>query len=218
MTPDELMSKTGAVLSQYRYVVKPLVAEVEAVWERFPTPIYNEARALMDHLSKCFPDKDDVAPGDAEIEKQLTKAEHHIKRMILDCYKLLNINSRQAVERFDRETRFLDLRTVDKDGNFSSEYARLSKEATELVLKAKVIEGTGNEAQTYEAYEAAHIKYVELTNLIEASSGYFKRARVKKIAGWLGWIVWSLITFIIGCILTNNNAAVADFFSGLLGR
>ena len=54
---------------EYNTVIKPLIAEVEARMEQFPLPIFNEIRALHDHISRCYSDN----ITDAQIEKELEK-------------------------------------------------------------------------------------------------------------------------------------------------
>ena len=70
---------------EYNTVIKPLIAEVEARMEQFPLPIFNEIRALHDHISRCYSDN----ITDAQIEKELEKGKRHVVRIILDCYKYL---------------------------------------------------------------------------------------------------------------------------------
>lgn len=143
--PSENISfeRVGAPYSQYRTVVKPLLACVEAEYEKFPTPIYNDIRSFTDHLSRCFSGDGVLKPGDA-VSEQCSSAEHHIKRAILDCYKLLLIALRKRIERFERGTRFLDFRTIDSDGGFSYGYAVKLREAKELARRAKEIEATAD--------------------------------------------------------------------------
>ena len=53
----------------YNTVIKPLIAEVEARTEQFPLPLFNEIRALHDHISRCY--SDDVT--EEQIEKNIEK-------------------------------------------------------------------------------------------------------------------------------------------------
>lgn len=43
-----------ALYQDYNTVIKPLIAEVEARTEQFPLPLFNEIRALHDHISRCY--------------------------------------------------------------------------------------------------------------------------------------------------------------------
>lgn len=39
---------------QYNMPVKPLLAEIEAVYEKFPLALYNEIRAIVDVFKNIF--------------------------------------------------------------------------------------------------------------------------------------------------------------------
>ena len=45
-----------ALYQSYNTVIKPLIAEVEARTEQFPLPLFNEIRALHDHIARCYSD------------------------------------------------------------------------------------------------------------------------------------------------------------------
>lgn len=89
----------------YNTVIKPLIAEVEARTEQFPLPLFNEIRALHDHISRCY--SDDVT--EEQIEKNIEKGNRHVIRIILDCYKYLNLSLHDSVMPFERQTRNIDL-------------------------------------------------------------------------------------------------------------
>ena len=76
-----------ALYDDYNTIIKPLIAEVEARTEQFPLPLFNEIRALHDHIARCY--FKDITPEQRNIE--IHKAERHVLRIILDCYKCLNL-------------------------------------------------------------------------------------------------------------------------------
>lgn len=45
-----------ALYNDYNMIIKPLIAEVEARTEQFPLPLFNEIRALHDHIARCYMD------------------------------------------------------------------------------------------------------------------------------------------------------------------
>ena len=51
---EENLRLLEKIYQQYKDPVKPLLAEIEAVYEKFPLPIYNEIRALNDHVARAF--------------------------------------------------------------------------------------------------------------------------------------------------------------------
>ena len=40
--------------NQYMDPVKPLLAEIEAIYEKFPIALFNEIRALNDHVARAY--------------------------------------------------------------------------------------------------------------------------------------------------------------------
>lgn len=217
MVESDFQQVFGLLFAQYREVVKPLVAEVEAVYERFPIPIYNEIRSFNDHVSRCFNSEGQFAGRDT-IEVEARKAQHHTKRTILDCYKLLSIADKQTVEGFEKKTAMLDLRAVDETGEFSAKYSAALAGATNAVAIAKKTDASGNTAEAYEAFQEAHNAYAEVITIINANMYRVVRVRRKPWKGRAAWILWSLITFAIGCVLTNNNQMILEWLrSALLG-
>ena len=75
-----------ALYQDYNTVIKPLIAEVEARTEQFPLPLFNEIRALHDHIARCYSDN----ISSEQIASEINKAEHHVVRIMLACYKCLN--------------------------------------------------------------------------------------------------------------------------------
>ena len=75
--------KIRVLYSDYNTVIKPLIAEIEARIEQFPLPLFNEIRALHDHIARCYLDE----IKEEQITQEIIKAERHIVRIILDCYK-----------------------------------------------------------------------------------------------------------------------------------
>ena len=100
-----------ALYDDYNTIIKPLIAEVEARTEQFPLPLFNEIRALHDHIARCY--FKDITPEQRNIE--IHKAERHVLRIILDCYKCLNLSIHDSVLLFEKQTRHVDL-TVLQNG------------------------------------------------------------------------------------------------------
>lgn len=80
-------SKLSPLYQTYNEVIKPLIAEIEVRFESFPTSIYNEIRAFNDHVARCYRNIND----EELIETQIKKSKGHIERIVLDCYKYLNV-------------------------------------------------------------------------------------------------------------------------------
>jgi len=104
----------------YNDVIKPLIAEIEIRYEKFPTPVFNEIRAFNDHVARCH--RENIS--NLDIENELRKAKGHIERIILDCYKFLNVALHKIViKRFDKRTKGVDLGAIN-NGAFFIFYSR----------------------------------------------------------------------------------------------
>jgi len=68
----------------YKYVsiISPFIMQIEVLDGEYPVEILNEIRAVFTHLSKSHLSGDNDA-----VDRNLSKADAHIKRAILDCYK-----------------------------------------------------------------------------------------------------------------------------------
>ena len=121
-----------ALYDDYNTIIKPLIAEVEARTEQFPLPLFNEIRALHDHIARCYFKDITSEQRNAEIHK----AERHVLRIILDCYKCLNLSIHDSVLLFEKQTRHVDL-TVLQNGTFYPKYKSLRSDAVRAVRKAK---------------------------------------------------------------------------------
>lgn len=120
MEKQENIEKIQGLYKDYNAVIKPLIAEVEARIEQFPLPLFNEIRALHDHISRCYTD----GITDKQISEETEKAHRHVVRIMLDCYKYLNLTLHDSLLLFERQTKHVDL-TVLKDGTFYPAYKLL---------------------------------------------------------------------------------------------
>ncbi|MBD5408500.1 MAG: hypothetical protein HDR54_03780 [Treponema sp.] len=189
---------------QYKNPVKPLLAEIEAVYEKFPLALYNEIRAMNDHVARAF-----TADNDTKATEQIGKAVSHINRIIRDCYKFLNIYYKRESETFDRHICSVEPRTT-KDCEMMTEYGKLSDEATSLVEHAKQNEHLVTDEETYRNFENAYNAYKELHKFILANRrDVFAINRKRKFKAFSSILI-SIFTFILGCIVTNNNQPIVN--------
>jgi hypothetical protein len=93
--------------------------------------LYNEIRAMNDHVARAF-----TATDDAKATIQIEKAANHINRITRDCYKFLNLYYKREAEKFDRSICSIEPRTTE-DYKRMVEYGSLSDKATNLVEYAK---------------------------------------------------------------------------------
>ncbi len=54
MNIETLHGLVSPLYMEYNQVIKPLIAELEAREEASPQPLFNEIRALNDHIARCY--------------------------------------------------------------------------------------------------------------------------------------------------------------------
>ncbi len=198
---DTHQNKIIELYSTYNSSIKPLIAVIEARYESFPPQIFNELRAFTDHIAQCH------LPNITEekIEAELGKAKRHIKRIVFDCFKFLNVSYHDEIVKFEKQCANIDFTTIG-DGTFFIEYRKKRSQAVEAVREAKVTESNDN-YKAFELYEKSFHLYNELIALIDnnisdvhrAKAKYKKRFTLKVIA----WFVTAILSGIISFIVAN---------------
>lgn len=190
-----------ALYKEYNMVIKPLIAELEARTEQFPLPLFNEIRALHDHIARCYSERISSNQVDSEIHK----AERHVTRIMLDCYKCLNLSLHDEVLLFERQTKNVDL-TVLQNGTFYPKYKTLRTKATKMVRKAKSLESLDTQS-ALDPYQNSYNLYCDLENVIEevVPDLHWARIRfsVRKSMQVLLWILSAIASGVISIILAK---------------
>ena len=185
----------------YNNVIKPLIAEVEARTEQFPLPLFNEIRALHDHISRCYSDE---ATNDS-IEDEVVKAQRHSLRIMLDCYKYLNLTLHDEVILFERETKHIDL-TVLQNGTFYPKYKEVRSNAIKLVRKAKSEEPLDS-VKALDTYQLSYNAYTEIETLIDSvyTDVHWARVRfsVRRGLSIFLWLLSAIVSGVISILLTK---------------
>ena len=193
---------------KYNNIIKPLVAEIEVRFEEVPTSIFNEIRAFNDHISRCF-----LKPEDKEwINVQLNKANGHIERIILDCYKFLNVALYdKVIKEFDKSYKGVDLSTIN-NGEFLISKRNLTKNIILKLKKAKSMEVCEDKNLSIAIYEQVHNLYTELEDLIDENSRNLFWAKGKfyysKLSGFVLWLFAAIISGLISSTLIPYNQIV----------
>lgn len=186
----------------YNNVIKPLIAEVEARTEQFPLPLFNEIRALHDHISRCY---SEGATNDS-IEEDVVKAQRHSLRIMLDCYKYLNLTLHDEVTLFERETKHIDL-TVLQNGTFYPKYKEMRSNAIKLVRKAKTEEPLDS-VKALDTYQLSYNAYTEIETLIDSvyTDVHWARVRfsVRRGINILLWLLSAVLSGIISILLSRS--------------
>lgn len=210
--PQSFLPALHPLYNTYNQVIKPLIAEIEARSQNFPLPIFNEIRAFNDHIAQCY--LDDVA--EEQIDKEIHKAERHIVRIVLDCYKYLIVFLDERIVRFEKQTRHIDLTLID-NGEFYPKYRRLRKECVQKVRNAKRKESQDN-GSSIELFEEAYNLYTDLEDLIEEKAQDVNWARKKfKIRKLLKIFLWLTAAILSGFIsLSISCARFSEIIKSLL--
>lgn len=204
----EQSSRIKECYSQYCGIIKPLIAEIEARAEAIPLPIFNEIRAFNDHIARCYYQN----PSQAYINEQIEKAQRHITRITLDCFKCLDALLYARIALFDQQTKNIDLTVID-NGTFYPKYCNLKQEALLLVEQAKKTEAI-NIDESLSIYQNAYNRYNDLVELILRNSETVRWARRRfKIRRWLTPILW-IASVIVSAIVSAYFSC--EFFQALL--
>ncbi len=187
--------------------IKPLIAEVEVRSQKFPLPVFNEIRAFNDHIARCY--LDDIE--EKRIDVELSKAQTHITRIILDLYKYLIVFLDDEIKRFEHQTKNLDLTKIGS-GEFYSSYRQNKKQALDNIRQSKSLENQKKVdfSEIVRSYEKAYNDYSETVRIIESNLGPIDKLRVnivyepikKTFLSTAKWILLTIVSSIISILLT----------------
>lgn len=146
---------------QYQNIIAPFIAELEVRDTEYPIEIFNEIRSVFTHLSRYKLQKSD---------KDISAAESHSKRAILDCYKYLCISMEEKVYEFRSEYKDIDLGLAD-NGKFLPELNRLELKAKKAFKLAKETEVKNeiDEDEKYKLFESAYNEFSEMDKFFDDS-------------------------------------------------
>jgi hypothetical protein len=188
--------------------ISPFIIQIEISENRFPVEILNEIRAVFTHLSKY-----NLSDNASIKEKNLSKAEGHIKRSRLDCYKHLCMIYEDEYSNFDKMYKDVDLSFVD-NGEFLPKLLEARKNAKQLLLDARKTDlsidsdDETNTGEAYKKYEKAFVAYSLVYNLINDSYKKLEDLKRKAVTKnkkptyqFIAGLVVAIIGIIIGIIL-----------------
>jgi hypothetical protein len=161
----------------YTEVVSPLVITLEVLDGEFPVEALNEIRAVFGHLSKAYLN----SRIEGAAESNLSKAESHMKRAILDLYKYLCVAFDDNYREFAVQYEGVDLSDAD-DGNFLPSLCKKRKLAQDKLKAAKKREldrvGDDSAIEAFVLFEEAYAAYADVDSFI--NSNYEKLERLKR--------------------------------------
>lgn len=184
------------ILSAYRDTAKPLLADIESRrGKSLPDNCLNEIRALNDHIARCY------RRGITEQSKnsELTKAEGHLRRLIYDCFKQLNIYISDTLNRKEKRY-YSDTWLTHNEGQFWKEYSLYRRNAQQNVIEAKRNESYDSD-KAMESYEAAFQNYRMAEELLNNNHRMLLCSLVNKYWQLAGHASsWLLITLVLSLI------------------
>lgn len=186
------------ILKNYRDTVKPLLADIQARRsdDKLPDNFLNEIRALNDHIARCY--RNDTSDKHF-IDPELTKAEGHLRRLIYDCFKQLNIYISDTLE-YNEKKYYSEMWLTHKKGVFWTSYSKYRKYAQQHVIDAKKSESIDPD-RAMALYEKAFQSYRGAEELLLENKTMLKLSFVNKYllkAGHFSW--WFFITVALSII------------------
>ena len=200
----------SACYSDYCGIIKPLIAQIEALSEKIPLPLFNEIRAFNDHIARCYYDH----PASEYIDEQIDRASRHIIRMSLDCFKCLNVILFQKIELFERQTRNVDLTVVD-NGTFYPLYTARKVEAAKIVNQAKLKEST-DIVGALNDYQKSFNIYTEIVDSITEICEKVKWARIRFTIHRTRTIILWIISIVLSAVISAIFSC--EFISNILDK
>lgn len=214
MLDAAFQEKVATLYASYNEVIRPLISEIEARQESFPTPLFNEIRAFNDHIARCYLQK----ISKEKIVAELNKAEGHITRITLDCFKYLDVFLYEKILSFDKRTRNIDLTVLD-NGQFFPVFSKLKKDTVISVRKAKQMESL-DVYKSLDLYQLAYNQYCELEDKIDqktAEINWLKvRFSVHRFLKLLLWVFAAMLSGMLSLFLTCDS--VANFIKSFVGH
>ena len=152
MLVHTLYDEQSRLYNIYNTEVRGNLEKVEAYGKKDLVPIHNELRAFQDHLSRCFTAAIQGSLTRDALLRQTERAEGHLTRCRLDCYKSLWIHQGNRVQKMYRWPLRLSKFTGSWGGDFLDSYVRLKREAKEYNALARRCESSEKE-QAYRHYK-----------------------------------------------------------------
>jgi len=183
--------KLSELYTCYNTVIKPLIADIESKQQEFPDSLFNEIRAFNDHIARCY--MSDFT--DDMILSEINRAESHIIRITLDCYKYLAVWFDDYFKHFKVD---FDISLID-NGEFAPYFYTIQLKGRKLSKEAKSNESYDKQL-SYEKYQEAYNVYSELYKKIDEILPKIQWARKFRL-NFLSIIISAIVSGIITAII-----------------
>ncbi len=194
-TKKEVQDKYDNLINSY-HNFKPILASLYTLnGNTYVEGVANEIRALNDHIARCY--RKGITINHAY--EEICKAEGHLKRLIFDSFKQLNIIFHDFTE--DYENKYFGEHWIMLDnGMFWNNYTLYRKEAISFVDKAKNNESKDfNLAFNY--YQSAYINQKQVFDLINNYEKFLVKGTLDKFLNLFSSNKkWMLVTFVLAVV------------------
>lgn len=196
-------ARLAALIRDYREQAKPLLDDMNVRLDGvYPENCLNEIRAMLDHVSRCYRSETlDINSEEKEVlcNEELSKAEGHLRRLMYDCFKQLNILLFDAIHQKEKQT-YSSHWLYIRNGQFWSKYTSNLRIAMISVVEAKKNESY-NPDMAMECYEKAYNAYCAVEQmLIRHRRDLIWSRCIKYIEIVNSWVTWVIVTVILSLI------------------
>ena len=183
------------VFEFYEKYVKPIYSEIEAKRNNIPVELLFETYAAFDHIKRFYLNAEDE-------NEALSKAIGHLKRGILDAFKLKLKYFNQDIEEFNKYSNSVEL--ID-NGKFISDFIKEKNEIFALAKDARLTESIKSKENAFEIWFQVSVKIDEfehkylnqLDKIDWANKKQFQWINKDMIRGVLIGIISSIIASIL---------------------
>ena len=136
------------VFEFYQEYIKRIYSEIEAKRNDIPVELLFETYASFDHIKRFYLDEEDEQTASI-------KALSHLKRGVLDAFKLKLKYFNQDVEEFQKHKADFDL--ID-NGSFISEFYKKKNEIYKIAKEARLTESKSSKEDAFEKWFEVSLK------------------------------------------------------------
>ena len=199
LTKEEVRQRYQELMDAY-VSAKPLLNDVYMRNGNEQTDaILNEIRAINDHVARFY----DKNRNEDERNEELIKAEGHLKRMVYDAYKQLNIFFYDYTNNFEKANFGVHWLYLN-NGSFWLEYIQKRNSITGFVKKAKEKESICTE-EAFKHFGKAYVEQRYVYKLIEDNSPKLVLTKKTKMLNWLnsqkGWATSTVILAVVPAMI-----------------
>lgn len=160
MPTEKQIEKIIHIHKTYVEKVAPLIEDLESVQGCDLNPLYNEVRAIMGHLSRCYQQGKRIS-----VANEIRKALGHLDRLTLDTYKVYAIYFTEMESVYECRYKWADLSMIDNHG-FYKNYFEFSFQGKQCLIEARKQENMDRKAALL-AYENMYVHYHRMMDYLD---------------------------------------------------